>query len=178
MVFRETKIAGVYIIETEEIMDERGFFERIFSLDEFEKHGIKFPIVQINGSLSKKKGIIRGIHMQRAPYTEDKFTQCLEGAIFDVAVDLRKESKTYGQWIGEVISNANKKMMLIPKGCARGFQALEDNSIVQYAVSQYYSPQNEMGIRWNDPYFKISWPIQKATVSKKDAAWPLFSPTL
>lgn len=178
MIFKETKIAGVYIIETEAIIDERGYFERIFSLNEFEKHGIEFPIVQINRSVSKEKGIIRGIHMQRAPQSEDKLTQCLEGAVFDVAVDLRKESKTYGQWVGEMISNENKKMMFIPKGCARGFQALEDNSIVQYAVSQYYSPQDEIGMRWDDPHFKIAWPIKKAIVSEKDAGWPSFSPKL
>ena len=125
--------------------------------------------------MSLTKGAIRGIHMQKAPKSEDKLIQCIKGAIFDVIVDLRLGSKTYGKLIGEILYE-NKKMMYVPKGCAHGFQALEENTIIQYPVSQYYTPNYEMGIRWNDPFFNIKWPVKNVTVSEKDSAWPDFIP--
>ena len=175
MIFKRTKIQGVYIIELEQKIDERGYFARVFSKDQFKKHSANFSVIQINRAMSLKRGIIRGLHMQKRPKAEDKLTQCLSGSIFDVAVDLRKNSKTYGQYVSDLISSDNKKMMLIPKGCAHGFQALENNTVVQYCVSQYYSPKYEVGVRWDDPSLNIPWPIKKALVSKKDANWPLLS---
>jgi dTDP-4-dehydrorhamnose 3,5-epimerase len=105
---------------------------------------------------------------------EDKVVQCLQGSIFDVAVDLRKNSKTYGQWVGETLSAENKRMLLVPKGFAHGFQTLEKNCLVEYFVSQYYYPEYESGMRWDDPFFSINWPIKRPIVSEKDAQWSLF----
>jgi dTDP-4-dehydrorhamnose 3,5-epimerase len=173
MIFEKTKIEGVFIITQEPRGDERGYFSRIFAKEEFKKNGITFNIVHGNRSLTVEKGTIRGMHYQRYPKQEDKVVQCIQGSIFDVALDLRKGSKTYGQWVGEVLSGENKKMLLVPKGCAHGFQALEKNCLVEYFVSQYYSPLFERGVRWNDPSFNISWPIKKAILSEKDGKWPL-----
>jgi len=173
MIFTKTKIKGVIIIDPESKPDERGYFQRIYDKNEFKKHGIDLKTVQINQSMSLRKGTIRGPHMQKPPKSEDKLMQCIQGSIFDVVVDLRVESKTYGQWIGEILQ-ANGKKLFIPKGCAHGFQALSDNTIIQYPVSEYYSPSYEIGIRWNDPFFRIDWPIKKVIISEKDSAWPDF----
>ncbi len=174
MIFTKTKIKDVFLVDPELRIDERGYFTRIFCVDELKKQGIKFNIVQINQASSMNKGVIRGIHMQKPPKSEDKFVQCLKGSIFDVVVDLRPKSKTYGKWIGQILTAKDKKMMLVPKGCAHAIQALEDDCIVQYPVSEYYSPQHEIGFRWDDPFFNIKWPIKDAIVSEKDKSWPLF----
>lgn len=174
MKFTKTKIKGVYIIEPEPREDSRGYFARIFAKEELKRIGISFSIVHINRSLSKDKGVIRGIHYQRYPKGEDKIIQCVQGKIFDVAIDIRKNSKTYGQWVGEVLDAQNKKMLLVPKGCAHAFQTLEKNSLVEYFVTQYYSPSYEQGIRYNDPFFHINWPIKNAIISVKDGSWPDF----
>lgn len=170
----QTNLNGVYVIELEPREDSRGYFTRVFAKEELKKAGIDFSIVHINRSLSKEKGVIRGMHYQKFPWQEDKIIQCLSGKIFDVVLDLRKNSKTFGQWVGKVIDPGNKKMMLIPKGCAHGFQTLEKNTTVEYFVTQYYAPDFEKGIRYNDPFFKIKWPIKNAIVSEKDANWPLY----
>ena len=125
--------------------------------------------------MTVEKGTIRGLHYQSSPRREDKIVQCLAGAIFDVALDLRRNSPTFGKWVGEVLSAENKKMLLIPKGCAHAFQTLERDTLVEYFVTEYYSPDKEKGIRWNDPTFKIKWPITRAKLSDKDASWPLYS---
>ncbi len=174
MIFTKTKIDGVYIITQEPRIDNRGYFGRAFAKEELKNHGIVFNIRHINRSFSKNKGVIRGLHYQRYPMQEDKLISCIQGAIFDVALDLRKGSKTYGQWIGGILSEENKKMMLVPKGCAHGFQTLERNSLVEYFVTQYYAPSYESGIRYNDPYFAIDWPVKKAIVSEKDGRWADF----
>ncbi|OIP58223.1 MAG: dTDP-4-dehydrorhamnose 3,5-epimerase [Candidatus Levybacteria bacterium CG_4_10_14_0_2_um_filter_36_16] len=174
MIFTKTKIEGVYIIDLEPRLDERGYFAKVFAQEELKKQGISYKIVNVNRSLTEKRGTIRGLHFQKAPYQEDKIVQCLQGSIFDVALDLRKSSKTYGQWFGEILSEENKKMLLIPKGCAHAFQTLEKNTVVEYFVSQYYSPQYESGIRWNDPRFNIQWPISRVKTSEKDASWELY----
>jgi dTDP-4-dehydrorhamnose 3,5-epimerase len=171
MKFIETKIKGVWVIEPEPREDSRGYFARVFAKEELEKIGISYSIVHINRSLSKERGVIRGVHYQISPMEEDKIIQCLQGKIFDVALDLRKDSQTYGQWVGELLGQENKKMLLVPKGCAHGFQTLEKNSLIEYFVTQYYSPENERGIRYNDPKFKIEWPIKDAIVSEKDRNW-------
>jgi len=174
MIFTKTKIKGLYIIELKPKVDERGYFQRVFDLNEFKKRKINFKMVQANQSMSLKKGLIRGVHMQLPPKSEGKLIQCIKGSIFDLVIDLRLNSKTYGQWFGLTLS-ANKSMIYVPKGCAHGFQALEDNTIVQYPVSEYYSPDYEIGIRWNDPFFKIKWPIKKIIISKKDSSWSNFN---
>lgn len=174
MTFTKTKLKGVYVVTPEPREDSRGYFARIFAKEELKKQGISFSIVHINRSLSKNKGVIRGIHYQTYPKGEDKIIQCVQGRIFDVAIDIRKNSKTYGQWVSEILTSDNRKMLLVPKGCAHGFQTLEKNSLVEYFVTQYYSPEYEQGIRYNDPFFDINWPIKKAIVSDKDGKWPDF----
>jgi dTDP-4-dehydrorhamnose 3,5-epimerase len=173
MIFEKTKIDGVFIITQQPRGDQRGYFARIFAKEEMEQNGIKFNIVHANRSLTAEKGTIRGMHYQTYPKQEDKLVQCVKGSIFDVALDLRKGSKTYGQWVGEVLSEKNKKMLLVPKGFAHGFQTLEKDCLVEYFVTQYYDPAHERGVRWNDPIFVIDWPIKKAITSEKDANWPL-----
>jgi len=173
MLFQKTKIQGVYLITQEPRVDARGYFVRTFAKEELKKQGISFRIVHANRSLTIEKGMIRGMHYQLSPKQEDKLVQCVRGSIFDVALDLRKGSQTYGKWFGEVLNAENNKMLLIPKGVAHGFQALEKNCLVEYFVSQYYSPLHERGIRWNDPAFKIDWPMKKVIVSEKDGKWPL-----
>lgn len=173
MILTKTKIKEVFIIDLEPREDDRGYFVRVFCKDELKKNRIYYNIVQINRSLTVEKGTIRGLHYQRPPKQEDKIVQCLKGSIFDVVLDLRKKSKTYGKWIGEELNEKNKKMLLIPRGCAHAFQTLEKNTVVEYFVSQYYSPIHEQGVRWNDPIFKIRWPIKKVFLSEKDASWPL-----
>ena len=172
MKITKTKIEGVFIIEPEPREDERGYFARVFAKEELKKAGVDFSIVHINRSLSKEKGTIRGIHYQKAPKSEDKIIQCLAGKIFDVALDIRPDSKTFGQCVSEVLTPDNKKMLLLPKGCAHGFQTLEENTTVEYFVTEYYAPEFEDGIRYNDPKFNITWPIKNATLSEKDANWP------
>ena len=137
MIINPSRIKGAFIIDLQPREDERGYFTRVFCQEELRKAGIEFPIVQVNRSLTKVKGMIRGMHYQKSPKSEDKVVQCLRGEIYDVAIDIRKGSDTYGQWIGELLSESNKKMLLVPNGFAHGFQALEENTVVEYFVSQY-----------------------------------------
>lgn len=174
MIFQKTKIEGVYIIEPELKVDSRGYYTRIFCKKELEKNNLFFDVVQINRSVTKKKGTIRGLHIQGEPKLEAKIMQCLKGAIFDVVIDLRKNSPTFGQWIGQELSEENNKMLFVPKGFAHGFQTLTDNCLVQYPVSEFYAPEFEKGISWNDPFFNINWPIKQPILSEKDKNWPLY----
>mgnify|MGYP001581526601 CR=1 FL=1 len=173
MKFNKTKIDGLYIIEPEPRVDERGSFTRIFCIEESAKKGLVFNIVQINQSFTKKRGVIRGMHFQKEPKSEGKIVQCLKGKIYDVAIDLRKDSQTYGKWLGEELTEDNKKMFYIPKGFAHGLQTLTDNCEVQYFMSEFYSSENASGVRWSDKFFDIKWPIKNAVLSEKDKNWPL-----
>lgn len=174
MIFTKTPIEKVFIVEPEPKVDHRGYFARIYCQNEFVDTG--FPIVQINQSMSLFKGTIRGPHMQKSPHGEKKLIQCIKGSIFDVAIDVRKNSNTFGKWVGNELSEVNKKMVFIPEGIMHGFQALENNTIVQYPASTYYSPESVIGIRWDDPHFNIEWPISKVIVSDIDKAWPRYQP--
>ncbi len=175
MIFTKTKIEGIYVVEPDPKTDERGYFQRVYDINEFKDHSIDFKIVQVNQAMSLRKGTIRGPHMQKAPNSEDKLMQCVKGSIFDVSIDFRKESPTFGQWVSNILTEMNKKMVFIPKGIMHGYQVLEDNTVVQYPVSQFYSPDDVIGIRWDDPFFKIEWPIKDVITSKIDKTWPLFS---
>ena len=169
MIFTETKIKGVYIIEPELLKDERGFFARSFCKEEFQKHGLETDIVQCNISYNKKKGTLRGMHYQSAPYEEAKIVSCTKGAIYDVVLDLRKDSETYMQWAAIELTDKNFKMVYVPKGCAHGFQTLDDEAIVNYQMTEYFHPECARGLRWDDPTFTIDWPIiQTVIVSEKD----------
>lgn len=173
MIFHKTKIEGLYVIEPEFKVDERGYFGRIFCMEELKKAGLDFNLAQASLSFNKKKGTIRGMHFQKEPKAEDKIVQCVRGAIYDVAVDLRPDSATYGKWVAEELNEDNKKMFYIPKGFAHGFQTITDDCLVQYLMSEFYSPEHASGVRWNDPFFGITWPIKNPILSKKDMEWPL-----
>lgn len=174
MKFIKTSFEGVIIITPEPREDSRGFFSRVYCQNEFKEQKIMFDIKQINRVVTLKKGTIRGIHMQAHPYEEDKLISCIQGSVFDVIIDLRKKSKTFRKHYSIVLNDKNKKILLMPKGFAHGYQTLENRTIIEYPTSQFYNPKNEIGIRWNDPYFKIKWPIKKSQVSEKDASWSDF----
>lgn len=170
MIFHKTKLEGLYIVEPEVKMDERGYFARIFAKEELEREGLSFDIVQANVSFAKECGTIRGLHFQNQPGVEGKIVQCIRGAIYDVAVDLRKGSKTLGEWVAEELTEENKKMFFISRGFAHGFQALTSNCSVQYKMDNYYMPDKVDAVRWNDPDIGIKWPIEEpAAISERDA---------
>ncbi len=173
MKFSKTRIEGLYIIEPELKIDERGYFARIFCKDEFSKLGLNSDITQVNRSFTKKRGTIRGMHFQVEPKAEDKIITCFKGVVYDVAVDLRKNSPTYGQWVAEELSEENKKMFYIPKGFAHGFQALTDDCELLYFMSEFYSAEYASGVHWDDPFFNINWPLKDPLVSDRDRNWPL-----
>lgn len=175
MIFHKIKLEGAFIIEPEFKNDERGYFARIFCLDELEKAGLEFDMAQASISFNKKKGTIRGMHFQKEPKAENKLVQCLRGAVYDVAVDVRLGSLTYGQWHGEELNDKNKKMFFVPKGFAHGFQTLTNNAEVQYFISEFYSPECASGARWDDPKFGITWPLPSSVISEKDKNWPLIT---
>lgn len=169
-------LEGAYLIDLEPRGDERGFFARLFCEREFEKKGLKTHFVNINNSLSVSKGTLRGMHYQLAPKCETKVVRCIKGAIYDVILDLRPDSPTFGQHFGAELSESNRRMMYVPDGFGHGFISLEDHTEILYLVSEYYSPEHERGIRWNDPHFNIQWPIQPEIISEKDAKHPDFNP--
>lgn len=173
MIFHKTKIQGLLIAELELEQDERGYFARMFDAGIFKAEGIDFKIVQVNRSLTSRKGTIRGMHFQNTPRAEDKVVACLQGAVYDVAVDLRKDSQTFGQWVGEALSRENKKMFIIPKGFAHGFQTLTPDAELQYFMSEFYSPEHARGVRWDDPKLAITWPFSQPILSDRDKNWSL-----
>ncbi|WP_339925363.1 dTDP-4-dehydrorhamnose 3,5-epimerase [uncultured Cyclobacterium sp.] len=175
MIFTETELKGAYIIDINKIADERGYFARTFCKNEFEKIGLEANIAQANMSFNPKKGTLRGMHYQVAPYEETKLVKCVSGAIFDIIVDIRKDSPTYSKWTGVELSEENNRMLFVPRGFAHGFITLEDNTAIQYMVSQFYTPGAEKGIKWDDPKFNIQWPIDIAVISEKDNTHPYFN---
>jgi dTDP-4-dehydrorhamnose 3,5-epimerase len=169
-----TKIKDLYIIEHQSHIDDRGSFQRVFCQTALQDQGLSFPVTQINLSTNRHKDTLRGLHFQKEPHGEDKIVQCLKGSIYDVVVDLRKGSDTFGQWLSIELTDSNKRSLLIPKGCAHGFQTLADDCQVLYLMSHYYSPDHASGVRWNDPFFNIDWPVAKRRIiSDKDQNWPL-----
>tara|TARA_Y100000034_G_scaffold128743_1_gene183919 strand:+ start:182 stop:745 length:564 start_codon:yes stop_codon:yes gene_type:complete len=166
--FVETPLKGSFVIEPLLFEDSRGFFSRLFCIEEFSEMGLNSDIVQINHSGSLKEGTIRGLHFQYPPNSEDKIVKCLRGKIYDVIVDLRRGSPTFLKWFGIELSSQNKKLLYVPKGFAHGFQALEKNSEILYFVTSFFSPENEGTLRYDDPKLGIMWKIKNATLSKKD----------
>jgi dTDP-4-dehydrorhamnose 3,5-epimerase len=175
VVFVETKLPGVFIIEVEKREDERGFFARTFCQHEFEAHSLSPRVAQCSTSFNKKKGTLRGMHYQIAPYQEAKLVRCTLGALYDVAVDLRPDSSTYKQWVAAELTADNRRAIYIPAGCAHGFQTLGDNTEVVYQMSEFYHSQSARGVRWDDPALGITWPIQEVIISAKDASWGAFA---
>jgi dTDP-4-dehydrorhamnose 3,5-epimerase len=172
MIFTETKLKGAFILEIKKLEDERGFFGRSWCANELDSNGLKFDIKQANTSLSLKKGTIRGMHYQNDPFQETKLVRCTRGAIYDVIIDLRKNSPTYKQWIGVELTQDNYKMLYVPEDFAHGFITLKDTCEVSYLVTQFYTPGAEAGIRWDDPTFGIQWPIIPTIISEKDKNHP------
>ena len=175
MTFVETELPGVFIVEPKKIEDDRGFFSRVWCEDALKKAGLNCNIVQINSSSNKEKGTLRGLHYQSSPNAEVKILTCTRGSVFDVAVDMREDSKTFLSWIGVHLSEENRRFVYVPEGFAHGYQSTSDNAEVLYTSSNSYSPESENGIRWNDPKIDIEWPIQPINVSTKDQAWPLIN---
>lgn len=176
MIFNKTPLPGAYIIDLEKKGDDRGFFARVFCKQEFKQHELETEFVQINNSLSAKKGTLRGMHYQLDPHAEVKVVRCIKGRLWDVILDIRPNSPTFGQWFGAELSAENRRMMYVPKGFAHGFITLEDDTEAFYLVSAYYAPEFERGIRWNDPKFNIQWPIEPQVISDKDRNHPDFDP--
>lgn len=173
MILREAGLHGSFVAEPEPIEDERGFFARTWD-DGLLPAGFEPPrFVQTNVSYNRRRGTIRGMHWMPAPFDEAKLVRCTVGAVYDVAVDLRPGSPTYGRWQGVEVTAARRNVVLVPAGCAHGYQALEDGAEISYQVSHPYVPGIERGIRWDDPAFAVRWPIAEGIiVSAKDAAWP------
>lgn len=170
MVIKELKIKGVFEVVLDPHNDERGFFMRTYDQQIFSASGIDREWVQENHSRTEKKGIIRGLHFQLPPYAETKLIRCIRGSVYDVFVDLRKDSVTFGRWDSLELSEENKKMVFIPKGFAHGFCTLTEVSEVIYKVDSYYKPDTEEGIIWSDKTLKINWPLDKPVLSVKDAS--------
>lgn len=168
MEFRESSIKGLFEITPSPYQDERGFFMRTYDCEIFKKYELHRNWVQGNHSRSEKRGIIRGLHFQVKPFEETKLVRCIRGEIYDVAVDLRQGSETFGRWYGVILSEKNKKMLFIPRGFAHGFCTLTDVSEVIYKVDNYYSPDHELGLIWNDPDIAIEWPLKNPIMSLKD----------
>lgn len=174
MKFQETKLKGAFIIDIERLEDDRGFFARAWCKNEMETHGCSADLKQANLSLSSKKGTLRGMHYQVSPYEESKLVRCTRGALYDVIVDLRKDSPTYKEWIGVELTADNRRMLYVPEGFGHGFVTLEDDTEAFYLVTEFYTPGAEQGIRYNDPALGIEWPVDIEVISEKDASWPDF----
>lgn len=172
MIFTETKLKGAFVLEIKKLEDERGFFGRSWCANEMKEHGLNADICQANTSLSKEKGTLRGMHYQLDPYQETKLIRCTHGSIYDVIIDLRPDSPTYKEWFGIELTRDNYKMLYVPEDFAHGFVTLEDDVEVTYLVTQFYTPGAEAGIRWNDPGFKIDWPMDPKVFSDKDLNHP------
>jgi dTDP-4-dehydrorhamnose 3,5-epimerase len=176
MKFRPTAVHGAHLIDLERRGDDRGFFARFFCENEFADAGLIKHFAQINTSLTQKRGTLRGMHYQLPPSAEVKVVRCIKGALFDVVLDLRPDSPTFGKWFGETLDAENRTMMYVPEGCAHGFVTLADDTEALYLVSHPYGPEDERGIRFNDPRFAIDWPVSPTEVSAKDSNWPDFDP--
>src|SRR2546421_6546734 len=172
MIFVETKLKGAFTIEPERIEDGRGFFARTWTVEEFESHGLNPHIAQCSISFNPKRGTLRGMHYQLKPHEEVKLVRCTRGALFDVAVDLKKDSPTYLQWTAVELTDHNRMMFYIPEGFAHGYQTLEDNTEVFYQISEKYCPDYARGVRWDDPSVGIDWPLPVAVVSNRDRQFP------
>lgn len=173
MKFQECPLAGAYTIDLTRIEDERGFFARTYSADEFAARDLPCAMPECSLSFSKRTGTLRGMHFQAAPHTEEKLVRCTAGAIFDVIVDLRAQSPTERRWFGTELTAENRRVLFVPKGFAHGFITLRDDTEIFYMISVRRAPGFERGVRWNDPALGIRWPIEPSVISARDAAYPL-----
>jgi dTDP-4-dehydrorhamnose 3,5-epimerase len=176
MIFRETSIEGVHLIELERREDDRGFFARVFCEEEFRQHGLSTRFVQVNDSLAATRGTLRGMHYQLAPKAETKLVRCIRGALHDVVIDLREGSPSFGASFAAELSAENRRMMYVPKGFAHGFITLEPDSEAIYFSDEFYAPELERIIRWDDPRFAVDWPLEPVVLSHKDRSQADFDP--
>lgn len=174
MLFHRTSIEGLWIVEPELCTDERGFFARTWCEQAFSQQGLETRFVQCSISGNRTRGTLRGMHYQCAPDEETKLIRCTAGAIYDVALDLRAGSPTFGKWEACELSAENHRMFYIPRGFAHGFQSLVDDAEVSYQISTHWKPESARGVRWDDPAFRIRWPLPVSIISERDGAWPLW----
>ena len=173
--FKETRLKGAFVVQPERFDDQRGFLSRSFSAGEFEEHGMNPRIAECNISYSRLRHTVRGMHFQREPYAQAKLVRCTRGAIYDVIIDLRPDSETYGEWVGEELTADNHRMLYVPEGFAHGFQTLVDDAEIFYQISNFYTPGSEGGVRWNDPAFGITWPEREhVIINERDRSYPDF----
>jgi dTDP-4-dehydrorhamnose 3,5-epimerase len=175
MQFKESKLRDAWLIDLEPARDNRGYFMRTFCVQEFAAHGLETSFLQQSVSFTAIAGSVRGMHFQREPYGEVKLVRCANGAIWDVIIDIRPESSTFGQWQGFELSDQNARQLYIPRGFAHGFQTLRQNVQVNYLISQLYAPKAARGVRYDDPRFGITWPLPVTMISEKDLLWPRFA---
>jgi dTDP-4-dehydrorhamnose 3,5-epimerase len=173
MIFTTTALKDALIVDVEEKHDHRGFFARSFCAQEFMAHGLKPTVAQCNISFNHKKGTVRGMHYQVSPATETKLVRCTKGAIYDVIIDMRPESPTFLSHFGVELTADNHRALYVPEMFAHGYQTLTDDAEVVYQVSEFYTPGYERGLRYNDPFFNIEWPLPVTEVSIKDLNWTL-----
>ena len=174
MIFEELELEGVFIITPEKIEDDRGFFARSIDKRMFKEKNFKADFIQSSISYNKKKGTVRGLHYQIEPFSEAKLVRCTKGSVFEIILDIRKDSKTYKKWIGVNLDSKEYKLLYIPDGFALGFQSLEDNTELFYQITQIYSPEHARGIRWDDKSFNITWPEKISIISTKDSSYKPF----
>jgi dTDP-4-dehydrorhamnose 3,5-epimerase len=174
MIFTETQLRGAFVIDIEKKEDERGFFARTFCEREFAAHGLETRFVQCSISHNTRKGTLRGLHYQAAPNEEVKLVRCTAGALYDVIVDLRRDSPTFKKSFGVELSAQNCRMLYIPKQFAHGFQTLQDHTEIFYQMAQFYSPESARGVRWNDPALGIQWPPDERIINERDQTYPNF----
>jgi len=174
MIFEKLKISGAYLIKPEFKEDDRGFFGRTFCQNEFKQIGLNPIFVQCNLVMNKRRGTLRGIKFQTKPHEESKLIRILKGSNYEVLVDLRPKSPTFKEWVSIELDSGDRNLLYVPEGVGHGYQTLEDKTEVFYQVSEFYSPDNSSGIRWNDPTFNIKWPIEDRIISQADQNYPNF----
>ncbi len=174
MIFEAGAIPGTFLVRPEPLDDERGLFARVWCRGEFAAKGLAAELGQCSLSFNPKRGTLRGLHYQASPLEEAKLVRCTRGAIFDVAVDLRPDSRTFRHWISAELTEENRAALYVPPGCAHGFMSLRDDTEVLYMISREHSPEHARGVRWDDPAFGITWPRKWAVLSARDAGYPDF----
>lgn len=174
MIFQETKLTGVFEIQIEAKADERGFFARTWCQQEFESHGLNSQLAQCSVSFNTRKGTLRGMHYQAAPFPETKVVRCTRGSLYDVVLDLREQSPTFKQWIGVTLDAEKRNMVYVPEGCAHGFITLEAETEIFYQISEFFKPELSRGVRWDDSAFQIAWPAPVQLISERDRTYPDF----
>jgi dTDP-4-dehydrorhamnose 3,5-epimerase len=178
MIFHKTRLDGVFEIHIEPRIDERGLFARTWCQRELENNGLNPKIAQCSVSFNHLRGTLRGLHYQDAPFQEAKLVRCTKGAIYDVAIDLRRDSPTFKHWVAVVLTAENRAMLYVPEGCGHGFLTLEDECEVFYQISEFYSGDHGRGVRWDDPAFGIEWPGEVHVISERDRSYPDFNESI